>query len=86
MEQRITARLYGPPSVDVRLHDRETLSARLRIGGGGPNIEYGHGLKLEDGVLSVDCANVVEQDNTLPVTSAAVYVELGNVEALLAAL
>lgn len=37
----------------------------------------------EDGVLSVNTANVVEKDNTLPVTSAAVHVEVGNINALL---
>ena len=29
-------------------------------------------------------ANAVEQDNTLPITSAAVYTEVGNINALLA--
>lgn len=36
------------------------------------------------GVLSVSKANNVEQDNTRPITSAAVYTELGNINALLA--
>jgi len=45
--------------------------------------KIGAGLKLEDGVLTVDCAEDVEKDNTLPVTSAAVYTEIGNIEALL---
>ena len=36
------------------------------------------------GVLSVSKANSVEQDNTRPITSAAVYTELGNINALLA--
>ena len=44
------------------------------------------GLKVEENVLMVDTANVVEEDNTKPVTSAAVYVEIGNIEALLASL
>lgn len=44
----------------------------------------GRGLRLSGGVLSVDAADSVEEDNTLPVTSAAVYVEVGNIEALLA--
>lgn len=35
------------------------------------------------GVLSVIKANAVEQDNTHPITSAAVYTELGNIDALL---
>ena len=41
-------------------------------------------LKLEDGILSVNTADKVEEDNTLPITSAAVYTEVGNINALLA--
>ncbi len=52
-------------------------------GSGGVSYAIGSGLKLEGGVLSVDAASAVEEDNTKPVTSAAVYTELGNVEALL---
>lgn len=37
----------------------------------------------QQGVLSVTKANVVEQDNTHPITSAAVYTEVGNINALL---
>lgn len=39
----------------------------------GKTVEIGNGLKLEDNVLSVDTADIVEKDNTKPVTSAAVY-------------
>lgn len=50
-------------------------------------IKVGENLKIdENGVLSVDTATDVEQDNTKPVTSAAVHVQLGNVETLLAVL
>lgn len=38
----------------------------------------------EDKVLSVNRADEVEQDNTLPITSAAVYETVGNINALLA--
>lgn len=38
----------------------------------------------EDGKLDVNTAPSVEQDNTRPVTSAAVYTEVGNIAALLA--
>ena len=38
----------------------------------------------ENGVLSVDKANVVQEDNTKPITAAAVYTEVGNINALLA--
>lgn len=51
---------------------------------GGTAYKIGHGLKLdEDNTLSVDTADAVEQDNTLPVTSAAVAATVGNIEVLL---
>lgn len=37
-----------------------------------------------EGVLSVDKATQVEEDNTKPITAAAVYTEVGNINALLA--
>ena len=49
--------------------------------GGGYAI--GAGLKIVDGYLTVDTADAVAEDDPRPVASAAVYVELGNVEALL---
>ena len=54
--------------------------------GGGTTYSIGHGLKLdpETNVLSVDTAGSVEEDNTLPITSAAVYVTVGNIDAILA--
>lgn len=55
-------------------------------GGGGVPYQNGAGLKVEENVLMVDAANAVEEDNTKPVTSAAVFVEIGNIEALLASL
>ena len=50
------------------------------------SIEIGNGLKFSGGKLVVDTADNVEQDNTKPVTSAAVYTEIGNIEALLASI
>lgn len=37
----------------------------------------------KNGRLSVDCATDVEADNTRPITSAAVYTEIGNINSLL---
>lgn len=64
------------------------LTGRLGGSSGGGAVPYkiGAGLKVVENELMVDTANAVEQDNTLPVTSAAVFVEIGNIEALLAAL
>lgn len=50
---------------------------------GGVDFETDATLTLENGVLSVNTADVVEADNTLPVTSAAVNVTVGNINALL---
>ena len=47
-------------------------------------VRIGENLKITDaGVLSVDAAGAVEQGNMRPITSAAVYVEIGNINALL---
>lgn len=43
----------------------------------------GENLKVVDGALTVDTAQNVEQDNTKPITSAAVYTEVGNIDVLL---
>lgn len=44
----------------------------------------GDNMKIDDnGVLSVDTADTAEQDNTRPITSAAVHTEIGNIEILL---
>lgn len=53
---------------------------------GEANYKVGAGLKLDikTYTLSVDTAEDVEQDNTKPITSAAVYETVGNINALLA--
>lgn len=51
--------------------------------GGGTSFITDETLILKDGVLSVNTAKDVEKDNTLPITSAAVHVEIGNIDALL---
>ena len=50
---------------------------------GGTSFETDETLSLKDGVLSVNTASNAEADNTLPITSAAVYTEIGNIDALL---
>lgn len=58
--------------------------AKVVYQGGGAPYKIGYGLKVEANTLMVDAADAVEQDNTKPVTSAAVYTEVGNINALLA--
>ena len=64
----------------------EQAAARAESAVPAGSLEIGNGLKFSGGKLIVDTADNVEQDNTKPVTSAAVYTEIGNIEALLAAL
>lgn len=49
----------------------------------GVQFETDETLSLKDGVLSVNTADAAEQDNTLPITSAAVHSTVGNIEILL---
>ena len=54
-------------------------------GGGGVDFTTDETLTLDPvtKVLSVNTADVVEQDNTLPITSAAVFTTVGNISAIL---
>lgn len=47
--------------------------------------KIGNGLKLDSDTnsLSVDVADIPEEDNTKPITSAAVFTTIGNIEVLL---
>lgn len=76
---------------DLKTYNKDTLvaainEARSSGGSGGGGYTIGSGLKLDaaTNTLSVDTAAAVEKDNTKPVTSAAVYTEVGNINALLA--
>lgn len=53
--------------------------------GAGASYNIGNGLKYDDltNTLSVNTTTEVQQDNTLPITSAAVYTEVGNINVLL---
>lgn len=64
----------GGSGVDVPIAS-ETVAGIVRVG---------ENLKISaDGVLTVDTATAVEEDNTRPVTSAAVQTTVGNIEILL---
>ena len=49
-------------------------------GSGGVAFKTDETLYLRDGILGVNTADAAEQDNTLPITSAAVYTTVGNIE------
>lgn len=61
----------------------EDLAKKGQGSEGGVDFETDETLKLENGILSVNTTNDMEQDNTLPITSAGVYATVGNIEALL---
>ena len=75
----------GAQAVDAA-EAAEQAAARAESAVPAGSLEIGNGLKFSGGKLIVDTADNVEQDNTKPVTSAAVYTEIGNIEALLAAI
>lgn len=53
-------------------------------GGGGIGYKIGSGLHIINGdTLAVNTSNKPEQDNTLPITSSAVFETVGNIEVLL---
>lgn len=65
----------------------EKLQAKFIANGGGSNgsssLIAGDNIDITDGVISVQTAPNVEKDNTKPITSAAVYTEVGNINILL---
>lgn len=46
--------------------------------------EAGDNISITDGVISVTTTNDAEADNTLPITSAGVHTQIGNINVLLA--
>ena len=75
----------GDPAVPPTPDLYQKLLKEFAESGGGTAYTIGHGLKLDakTNTLSVDMADKIEQDNTLPITAAAVYAEVGNINALL---
>lgn len=73
----VSGALSVPSSVETELRPATTST----LGG----IIVGDDLLITpEGRLSVDKANEVDGDNTKPITAAAVYTEIGNINALLA--
>lgn len=75
--------VYTPTQVETVESLKEWVEERIGEIETTGGLEVGHGLKVLDGKITVDTADAVEADNTLPITSAAVHVEVGNIEALL---
>lgn len=67
------------PAVNMAVNDRTVIN----VIGSGQEFQVDETLTFKDGVLSVNTTDKVEADNSLPITSAAVYVTVGNIEVLL---
>ena len=83
--------------VNLNIAEDGTLSASTSGGGGSDyilpaatssslgGVKVGTNLSVtSDGTLSVDMASAIEENNTKPISSAKVYTEIGNINALLA--
>lgn len=87
-EPELQAEFDGGEEFDVRMQNLKVVNT----GNTGIATEsslgvvmVGENLKItEQGVLSVDMAGAIEEDNTRPISSAKVYAEVGNINALLA--
>lgn len=72
--------LENKPQINgVELSDNTTLE-ELGI---QSELQAGENIEIVDNVISVKTAPNVEKDNTKPITSAAVYTEVGNINVLL---
>lgn len=84
---KLTGEITNAQNIRCELGQAPALTAELQVQNYADGAAYniGHGLKLDESTntLSVDTADEVEQDNTLPVTSAAVAATVGNIEVLL---
>lgn len=71
-------------SLKVKDSDPVKMTVREAVPVGGAFFDIDNEtLIMEGGVIRVNTANAVEQDNSLPITSAAVYTTVGNIGAIL---
>lgn len=78
-------RLGYTESGELGLYAGEKLLSAVPASGGGGGMSYGigHGLKVENGDLTVETTDGFAGDNTLPMTAAGVETVVGNIEVLL---
>ena len=70
----------------ITAHDNsgDAIVGRVNVEGGGVIVVDDRTIKVnENGEIYVNTANDAEKDNTLPITAAAVYTEIGNIDVLL---
>lgn len=84
----ITGEVNARGTLSGSANARKSVSGNLQMPqfvGGGSSYNIGDGLTLDPvtNTLSVDIANAVTEGDGRPVSSAAVYVEVGNINAIL---
>ena len=79
---RVIAAEMSVHTVNIEANIPGTLHIHTSTGS-GIDFKIDETLTLKDGVLSVNTTDLMERDNTLPITSAGVYATVGNIEALL---
>ena len=73
--------------VEARLYSSDQeMTAHMEVGGGMGGVKYeaGENISIEKNVISVVTTDEMESDNTKPITSAGVYAQVGNINAILA--
>lgn len=76
-----------PPTPDIYqqiLSELEVIKESLDANSPNTSYIFGHGLTLNDNVVSVNTVSNFKGDNTLPMTAAGVQSTVGNIEAILA--
>lgn len=73
----------SPRSIQDKIKPITAINGITADENGNAEIKTDATLKFEKGILAVNTTNDMEQDNTLPITSAGVFATVGNIEALL---
>ena len=81
----IPVKIEYPAQLSASVSAPAGISVKINYGGSVLPYNIGEGLKLDyqTNTISVDVAHDAQQDNTRPISSAAVYTELGNIDILL---
>lgn len=84
--EEVTGNITTTQGLNGNMSTNSTLKGDITISntaGVGTNYKAGENIDITNNVISVITTDEVEQDNTRPITSAAVYTEVGNINILL---
>lgn len=79
-----TAIKYYPSEMDEAIEQLESPNIDFATKETPGIVQIGENIDIsEDGIISISTTDMAEKDNTKPITSAGVYTQLGNINALL---